>query len=47
MIEVRPDDTPAGQDDGHAFLLLRKHRYTGTEFLRQQPPNLDRSVAES
>jgi len=30
MIEIAPDDTPAGQDDGHALLLLRKHRYTGT-----------------
>jgi SRSO17 transposase len=30
MIEALPDDTPAGQDDGHALLLLRKHRYTGT-----------------
>jgi hypothetical protein len=30
MIGILPDDTPAGQDDGHAFLLLRKHRYTGT-----------------
>ena len=30
MIEVTPDDTPEGQDDGHAFLLLRRHRYTGT-----------------
>ena len=30
MIEVTPDDTPQGHDDGHAFLLLRKHRYTGT-----------------
>ena len=30
MIEVTPDDTPAGHDDGHAFLLLRRHRYTGT-----------------
>src|SRR5207248_2165044 len=30
MIEVTPDDTPGGHDDGHAFLLLRKHRYTGT-----------------
>jgi len=30
MIEILPDDTPEGQDDGHAFLLLRKHRYTGT-----------------
>jgi SRSO17 transposase len=30
MIEVTPDDTPEGHDDGHAFLLLRRHRYTGT-----------------
>jgi hypothetical protein len=30
MIEITPDDTPSGQDDGHAFLLLRRHRYTGT-----------------
>ena len=30
MIEITPDDTPAGHDDGHAFLLLRRHRYTGT-----------------
>ena len=30
MIEIKPDDTPEGHDDGHAFLLLRKHRYTGT-----------------
>jgi SRSO17 transposase len=30
MIEIKPDDTPGGHDDGHAFLLLRKHRYTGT-----------------
>ncbi|HEY6310558.1 MAG TPA: hypothetical protein VIY52_07090, partial [Streptosporangiaceae bacterium] len=30
MIQVRPDDTPEGQDDGHAVLLLRRHRYTGT-----------------
>jgi SRSO17 transposase len=30
MIEVRPDDTPEGQDDGHSVLLLRRHRYTGT-----------------
>jgi len=29
MIEVTPDDTPEGQADGHAFLLLRRHRYTG------------------
>jgi len=30
MIEITPDDTPQGQDDGHGFLLLRRHRYTGT-----------------
>jgi hypothetical protein len=30
MIEVTPDDTPDGRDDGHAALLLRRHRYTGT-----------------
>jgi SRSO17 transposase len=30
MIEITPDDTPGGQDDGHGFLLLRRHRYTGT-----------------
>jgi SRSO17 transposase len=30
MIAVTPDDTPEGHDDGHAFLLLRRHRYTGT-----------------
>ena len=30
MIEIAPDDTPEGHDDGHAVLLLRKHRYTGT-----------------
>ena len=30
MIGILPDDTPAGQADGHALLLLRKHRYTGT-----------------
>jgi SRSO17 transposase len=30
MIEITPDDTPEGDDDGHPFLLLRKHRYTGT-----------------
>jgi SRSO17 transposase len=31
MIAILPDDTPGGQeDDGHAFLLLRQHRYTGT-----------------
>ena len=30
MIEITPDDTPDGHDDGHAFLLLRQHRYTGT-----------------
>jgi hypothetical protein len=30
MIEITPGDTPEGQDDGHSFLLLRRHRYTGT-----------------
>jgi SRSO17 transposase len=30
MIGITPDDTPDGQDDGHGFLLLRRHRYTGT-----------------
>jgi SRSO17 transposase len=30
MIGITPDDTPEGQGDGHAVLLLRKHRYTGT-----------------
>ena len=30
MIQARPDDTPDGHEDGYAFLLLRRHRYTGT-----------------
>jgi SRSO17 transposase len=30
MIEITPDDTPEGHADGHAVLLLRRHRYTGT-----------------
>ena len=30
MIEITPGDTPEGHDDGHAVLLLRRHRYTGT-----------------
>ena len=31
MIGILPDDTPDAQEDGgHAFLLLRRHRYTGT-----------------
>lgn len=30
MIGITPDDTPEEQEDGHAFLLLRRHRYTGT-----------------
>jgi SRSO17 transposase len=31
MPGILPDDTPDGQEDnGHAFLLLRRHRYTGT-----------------
>jgi SRSO17 transposase len=30
LIEITPDDTPESHDPGHAFLLLRRHRYTGT-----------------
>jgi hypothetical protein len=30
MIEITPDDIPEGHDAGHAVLLLRRHRYTGT-----------------
>ncbi len=30
MIAITPGDTPEGHDDGHAVLLLRRHRYTGT-----------------
>jgi SRSO17 transposase len=30
MIGITADDTPEGQDDGHAVLLLRRHRCTGT-----------------
>jgi SRSO17 transposase len=30
MIGITPDDTPEGHDDGHAVLLLRRHRYTST-----------------
>jgi SRSO17 transposase len=33
LLQVRADDTPGGDqdsDDGHSWLLLRKHRYTGT-----------------
>jgi hypothetical protein len=30
IIEITPDDTPDGHDDGHGFLLLPRHRYTGT-----------------
>jgi hypothetical protein len=39
MIEITPDDTPEGHDDGHAVLLLRRHRYTGTvsSFLCRTP----------
>ena len=39
MIEVTPDDTPDGHEPGHAALLLRRHRYTGTVsyFLCQTP----------
>jgi SRSO17 transposase len=29
MIGITADDTPAGHSDGHSFLLLRRHRYTG------------------
>jgi SRSO17 transposase len=39
MIEITPDDTPEGHDPGHAVLLLRRHRYTGTvsSFLCRTP----------
>ncbi len=39
MIEITPDDTPEGHDPGHAVLLLRRHRYTGTvsSFQRWSP----------
>ncbi len=30
MLQVTSDDTPAGHDDGHSMLLIRRHRYTGT-----------------
>src|SRR6266704_1945736 len=30
MLEVTSDDTPAGHQDGHSMLLIRRHRYTGT-----------------
>jgi SRSO17 transposase len=30
MIQTVPDDTPDGHGPGHAVLLLRRHRYTGT-----------------
>src|SRR5262249_17745131 len=30
MLEVTSDDTPAGHQDGHSALLIRRHRYTGT-----------------
>jgi SRSO17 transposase len=30
MLEVTSDDTPAGHQDGHSVLLIRRHRYTGT-----------------
>ena len=29
MLGVRPDDTPDNQAPGHAYLLVRRHRYTG------------------
>ncbi|GAA2813510.1 IS701 family transposase [Kitasatospora paracochleata] len=28
MIEIVPDDTPPGHDEGHGCLLVRRHRYT-------------------
>jgi SRSO17 transposase len=39
MTGIAPDDTPEGHDAGHAVLLLRRHRYTGTVsyFLCQSP----------
>jgi SRSO17 transposase len=30
MIEITPGDTPEDRAAGHGFLLLRRHRYTGT-----------------
>jgi len=30
MLEATSDDTPAGHEDGHSMLLIRRHRYTGT-----------------
>ena len=30
MLEVTSDNTPAGHQDGHSMLLIRRHRYTGT-----------------
>jgi hypothetical protein len=30
MTEVTPGDTPGGHEPGHAALLLRRHRCTGT-----------------
>ena len=29
MLEATSDDTPAGHEDGHSMLLIRRHRYTG------------------
>jgi hypothetical protein len=37
MIEITPDDTPEGQDPGHAVLLLRR-RQCGRDAQAQQPP---------
>ncbi|MEY9998108.1 SRSO17 transposase [Streptomyces sp. V4I8] len=29
LVDVHPDDTPDGHEAGHAFLVIRRHRYTG------------------
>ncbi|MFE9500611.1 IS701 family transposase [Streptomyces collinus] len=29
LVEVQADDTPDGHEDGHAYLVIRRHRYTG------------------
>jgi SRSO17 transposase len=28
MLDIHPDDTPDGQEPGHSFVLVRRHRYT-------------------
>jgi SRSO17 transposase len=30
MLQITPDDTPEGQDEGHSVLLIRRHRCTRT-----------------